>query len=129
MRYAIIGSRTFNDYEKFKESVDPHLPYITQIISGGATGADSLASDYTKEHNIPILVFKPEWDKYGRSAGFIRNKLIVQSSDIVVAFWDMKSNGTKHSLMYAEKLKIKTIIIDFDPEYKQIEKGIDLWQM
>lgn len=129
MRYAIIGSRTFLDYEKFKKSIDPHLPYITQIISGGAVGADSLASDYANEHDIPLLVFKPDWINNGIGAGFIRNKSIVQSSDIVLAFWDMKSNGTKHSLIYAKKLKIKTIVINIETKIRQIEKGIDLWQI
>lgn len=77
MRYAIVGSRTFLDYEKFKISIDPHLPYIKQIISGGANGADSLAARYATENNIPLLVFEADWINNGKSAGMIRNKLIV----------------------------------------------------
>lgn len=112
MRYAIIGSRTFLDYEKFKLSINPHLPYISQIISGGANGADSLASRYAIENNIPLLVFKADWDKYHKKAGMIRNKSIVRSSDILIAFWDMQSTGTKHSLSYAEKMNVRAIVID-----------------
>ena len=87
--------------------------YISQIVSGGAKGADSLAARYANEKGIPLVVFLPVWDKYGKRAGFVRNKEIVKASDIVICFWDGQSRGTKHSIDYAEKLNIKTIIITF----------------
>ena len=47
---------------------------------------------------INRIIFLPDWDKYGKSAGFIRNKLIINEADMVVAFWDGKSKGTKNSI-------------------------------
>jgi len=109
MKVAVIGSRSFNDYDKMKSILDDME--ITTIVSGGAIGADSLGAYYAKKHNIPTLIFKPDWDKHGKAAGFIRNKLIINSSDVVVAFWDGESKGTKHSIDIANKLSKEVIII------------------
>lgn len=111
MIYGVIGSRTFFDYDLVKNVLDKHI--ISKIVSGGAEGADSLASRYALENGIQLLEHIPFYNKYGRSAPFVRNKLIVQDSEIIIAFWDMKSNGTKHSLEYAKKLNKKSIIIPF----------------
>ena len=101
MRVAVIGSRTFTNYEKVKKVLDQLE--ISLIVSGGAKGADSLAECYAVENSIETLIFEAEWDKYGRSAGYIRNVDIVNSSDIILAFWDGKSKGTLHSINFAKK--------------------------
>ena len=44
-----------------------------------------------------------DWQRYGRGAGPIRNKQIVESADLVIAFWDGKSNGTRSALAHAER--------------------------
>jgi len=100
MKLAIVGSRDFNDYE-FLKRIIAHHP-CTQIISGGARGADALAKRYATEHGIPIQECMPNWEVYGKSAGFLRNEQIVKACDELVAFWDGKSRGTKHSLTLAE---------------------------
>ena len=126
MRYAVIGSRTFADYGLLSSVLNKH--FISQIVSGGARGADSLAARYALEKNILLLEFIPNYPKYGKSAPFVRNKQIVQSADITVAFWDMKSNGTRHALEYSTKLNKKTIIVSFDSEI-HIDKEFNLWQI
>ena len=100
MKLAIVGSRDFNNYEFLKKIVDFHP--CTQIISGGARGADTLARQYAIEHGIPFKEFFPDWDTHGKSAGFLRNEQIVQACDELVAFWDGKSRGAKHSITLAE---------------------------
>lgn len=114
MKIAVIGSRTFNDYNLLEKELNifrAHLN-INQIISGGAKGADSLAEKYAKNKKIETLIFKPDWKKYGRGAGFVRNKLIIENCDYVVAFWDKKSKGTKNSLETAKKLNKGITIIE-----------------
>lgn len=100
-KMGIIGSRTFNNYKYMKEILDSFS--FSEIVSGGAKGADSLARRYAEEKNIPITEILPEWDKYGKSAGFKRNKLIIDQSDAIVAFWDGVSRGTAHSISLARK--------------------------
>lgn len=103
-RYAIVGSRNFNNWRFFRKSLRPFKDNMEMIISGGATGADDLAEKYAHKHNIPIKIFLPDWQKYGRAAGPKRNRLIVENSDIVIAFWDGKSPGTKSSIDIAKEL-------------------------
>ena len=100
-RIAVIGSRDFNDYERLKAVVIPHLP--ARLISGGAKGADALAERLATEQELPIDVIPADWERYGRGAGPIRNKQIVESADLVIAFWDGKSRGTRSALAHAER--------------------------
>jgi len=111
MKLAIIGSRTFSDFWTLEKWVFKFNPI--KIISGGAIGADSLAEEYAKKENIIFEIFKPEWDKYGKSAGFIRNQQIIDACDIVLAFWDGKSKGTQDSINKAKLAKKPTFIVYF----------------
>lgn len=114
MNIAIIGSRNFTDYELMSSTIlsyfiENELNKIT-IVSGGAKGADTLAEKFAMENHLEITVFKPDWKKFGKRAGFLRNTIIIENSDIVFAFWDSISNGTKDSIEKAEKLNKKVIL-------------------
>ena len=113
MKVAVVGSRTFTDYILLKETLDKLYPNIQLIVSGGAQGADSLAEKYAQEEGIPTLIIYPEWKKYGKAAGFVRNKDIVGAGDILVAFWDGASKGTKDSIDFAKKLDKRIILVAF----------------
>lgn len=108
-KIAVIGSRTFDDYDRLEGVLLPWLP--ATIISGGAKGADTLAERFARDHGQPITVIKPDWEQFGRGAGPIRNRAIVDAADLIIAFWDGKSRGTLSALNYA-KGKGKTVIID-----------------
>jgi len=103
MDIAIVGTRTFDDYKFMCEKLKPHKKFIAKIISGGAKGADSLAEKYAKENKIDIIIHRANWSTYGRLAGPIRNKLIVNDCEVLMAFWDGKSKGTKNSIDLAKK--------------------------
>ena len=113
MKVAIIGSRTFLDYNFLEETLLKVKDRITEIVSGGAKGADSLAEKFANKYNIPTKIFLPDWDTYKKAAGFIRNTQIIEYCDVVVAFWDGKSRGTMDSVKKAEKLGKKVKIIRF----------------
>jgi hypothetical protein len=109
LRLAIVGSRTFKNFKRFKEILDKlrgNGLKVSRITSGGAIGADSLAEKYAKQNDIPLHIYKPDWDKYGKRAGFIRNHEIVDNSDFLIAFWNGVSKGTQHSIMLAEQKQI-----------------------
>lgn len=104
MKVAIIGSRSLIDID-----IEKYVPENTDtIISGGAKGIDSLAQEYAELHNIPTIIFEPEYRKYGKIAPIIRDKQIVQAADIVIAIWDGKSKGTRFTLEYANKIGKRT---------------------
>jgi hypothetical protein len=113
---AIIGSRTFTDYNYFFNKIK-HLKF-EKIISGGASGADSLAKKFALENKIPFLEIPANWEKFGKSAGFIRNVDIIDQAEVVIAFWDGKSKGTSHSIQLAKK-KNKEVLI-----FRYLEKKL-----
>jgi hypothetical protein len=102
MKIAFVGSRGFSDKELVKmktiEYLSNHGLPINEFISGGAIGVDTWAQEIAQWLTVKCTIFKPNWDKHGKSAGFIRNKLIIDSADHVIAFWDGKSKGTKSSI-------------------------------
>lgn len=116
MKLAIVGSRAFNDYGLLVDTILDFmcpLDFITEIISGGAKGADTLGNNFADNNGIESTIYRPEWDKYGKSAGFIRNQTIIDNCDMVLAFWDGKSRGTADTIEKAKKAKKPTFLIYF----------------
>lgn len=110
MYIAIVGSREYSQLDKVRDYVDA-LSVDDHVISGGARGVDSAAVTAAKRRGLKSTVYHAEWDRYGRSAGFKRNILIVNDADKLVAFWDGKSRGTQHSIDLATKKGIPVEII------------------
>ena len=101
MKVAVIGSRglSIDNLEKF-------IPEnCTEIVSGGAIGIDECAANYARKSRIKLIEFKPEYSMYRKNAPLVRNRKIVDYSDIVLAFWDEKSRGTKYVIDYCKKIK------------------------
>ena len=117
---AIVGSRTISDYKIVKTVLDKifNPQNIKQIVSGGAIGVDSLARRYANQNELNLIEFLPEWQKYGKSAGFRRNDDIVYNADCLIAFWDGKSKGTLNSVSTAMKRGIPTLTINTSRVYK-----------
>lgn len=124
MKIAIVGSRGFNNYQLLVATVrsfikEQNIVVSPTIISGGAQGADSLAEQFAKDNNYPLVVFPAEWDKYGKSAGYRRNVQIIDTCDVCFAFWDGKSKGTKMDIdLCHSKHKPCFVIMYLDSQQK-----------
>lgn len=115
MKIAFIGSREFKDkkfveskveeylYEGWVDFVSKEIP--NELVSGGAKGVDSWAESVGRNIGAICWIYPADWLKYGKSAGYIRNELIIKEADEIVAFWDGESKGTKHSIDLAIKYK------------------------
>jgi hypothetical protein len=116
MKVIIAGSRKFNDLDLLTEELDRFhsLNKITEVVCGGAKGADQLGEDWALSRNIPVKVFWPNWDKFGRSAGPIRNKEMGDYADSLIAFWDGKSRGTKNMIEYMTRLHKLVKIVKYE---------------
>lgn len=119
-RIVIAGSRGFEDYPLLKEKLDQILetePEPVELVSGHAEGADRLAERYAAERGLAIHVVKPDWKRFGRAAGPIRNRQMLeyalQARPLVLAFWDGKSKGTKNTIETAKKLGIPAEVVSF----------------
>ena len=106
IKLLIVGSRSIEDFDLLG-----YIPPETDlIISGGASGIDSIAERFADKHKISKLVLRPQYKIYGRGAPLKRNEMMVDLSDTVLLVWDKKSKGTKHTLEYA-KSKNKLVIL------------------
>ena len=110
MKVAVVGSRNLTI-----NNLGDYLPEdTTEIISGGARGIDRCARAYAKSHNIKLTEFLPEYERYGRSAPLKRNLQIIRYADMVLAFWDGKSNGTRFVIENCKKenipIKVFTVV-------------------
>ena len=91
---------------------------ITEVVSGGANGADKIGESWAIMNKIPIKQFLPDWEKYGRGAGIIRNREMGDYADALIAMWDGKSGGTSYMIAYMRKLNKPVEIISV-PKYKK----------
>lgn len=103
MRVIVCGSRTFQDKEYIFNVLDTFKDQITGIISGRAKGADDISIDWAINNSIKYYSFIANWEKYGKSAGMIRNKqmfseLSKDTQGMLIAFWDGESVGTKNMI-------------------------------
>ena len=88
MKVLICGSRNINDPKVVSEAVEQSGMNATEIISGGARGVDTLARYYAQSNGIEFTEYLAEWDRFGKKAGYLRNIVMVNDADAVIAIWD-----------------------------------------
>lgn len=117
-RVIIAGTREFDNYSLLRKKIDNILsekkknPYIKiEVVSGTAKGADRLGEKWARENDIYVKQFPANWNKYGSSAGYRRNVDMVEYSDALIAFWNGRSKGTKHTIELATKKNILCRVI------------------
>lgn len=115
VKIIIAGGRTFNDYNGLRRACDIVCREFDpiEIVSGTARGADQLGEKYAKDRGYGIKQFPADWDKYGNSAGYKRNKQMAGYANILIAFWDKKSKGTEHMIDIAEENELMVFIINY----------------
>ena len=126
LKIAIVGSRKLLDYDKFKQAVDEAIPKLEigiehfrdvefgniEIVSGGATGVDTLARKFAENNKLNFTEFPADWTKYGKAAGPIRNQQIAEYADFCIAIYYKEiSRGTKNCVLCFEDLSKKTVVM------------------
>jgi len=109
---GVVGTRKWDDWGRFSEVIEAIveefelLAYDIEFVSGGASsGADSLIRDWAEQEHYELKEHRPQYELYGRyEAPKRRNTLIVDDCDLLVAFWNGRSRGTKDSI---DKAKAK----------------------
>lgn len=103
MKVIIAGSRDYHDYDMLLQTIQESGFTITEVVSGMASGVDQLAIRYAKENNLPLHEYWAEWDFYGKAAGPIRNRLMADYADALIAIHTNNSSGTKNMIEEATK--------------------------
>ncbi|TMD87960.1 MAG: DUF2493 domain-containing protein [Chloroflexi bacterium] len=95
MKVAIVGSRRFPDPQRVSDYVNS-LPPRASIITGSASGVDAAATKAARAKGIPVQVVPASFDELAdASKSAARNQRLVDACDILVAFWDGSSKGTR----------------------------------
>lgn len=125
MKVIIAGSRNYKDNKFIFSELDKILTQeyfheygedngnilCDEIISGGARGVDTCSKHYAIYNKVKYREFKADWKTHGKSAGPIRNEEMAKEGDMLIAFWDGRSKGTKDMIDRAFKNKLKIYII------------------
>jgi hypothetical protein len=93
-----FGGLNFRHHNLLNQSLTKVKSPISEVVCGMATGADNAGRVWAQNRKIVVREFPAEWDRYGRSAGMIRNKQMAEYADALVAFWDGQSRGTKNMI-------------------------------
>lgn len=117
VRMMITGGRDFEDREKayrrldrVRKSLDEDGLIVTGLVHGGARGADRIGRDWAVQRGLQEYCFKPDWEKYGKRAGFIRNEQMLESTPAPVVVVAMEGgNGTRHAIREALKRAITVV--------------------
>ena len=119
MKVLVCGGRKYSDYNTVSEVLDAQIfehfgdyPYQNvTIIQGEAKGADKLGKLFAQARSCDLESYPADWDKYGKSAGFIRNKQMLEEGkpDLVVAFPGGK--GTQMMVDIAVKAGVKIVLV------------------
>lgn len=108
MKLIICGGR---DYELSAAAYDKlwNIHGVTEVVSGGATGADACGEFWARVSHVPVKRFPADWGFHGKAAGPIRNRQMAEYADAVALF----KGGKGTANMRAEAERAGLIIYDF----------------
>ena len=114
MRLLVCGSREYENWTRIDFELSNLLRKPTVIIHGAAPGVDTLAGIWARRNNILEEVYPADWETYGKAAGPIRNKKMLDEGkpDVVMGFLSKDSKGTKNMIEQAKKAGVPCIIHD-----------------
>ena len=133
LRVLGCGSRDFKEYdyvhneqgiaEQMLAYLDKNIytkllqyeGYDIEIVEGCARGADTYFRGFAGRHNIACEHFAADWERFGKSAGYIRNAEIVEylrqpDSQFTICLWDGVSKGTRSTINMCIKYNVPTYV-------------------
>lgn len=113
MKLVIFGSR--NCYPTIAE-IDYAVEIfgftsVVMVVCGMADGADRSGKLWAEHHGLGVIPFPAEWDKYGKRAGFIRNKEMAKCADAGLGFWKGESGGTANMTAQLVLLRKRVVLV------------------
>lgn len=115
-RILVCGSRLWKDLEPIRLVLSQHNPADTVVIHGAARGADRIAGMLASIQGFRVESYPADWDRYGRAAGMIRNRQMLDTGiDTVYAFPIGESRGTWGCINEARRRGIEVVVYRGEP--------------
>jgi hypothetical protein len=116
VRVIVSGSRNWDDEKAVHRALDRQYakhqksgsdkPFV--VVHGNAKGADTHAKNWAMKRGVAHEPHPADWARYGRSAGPVRNKQMVDAgADAVLAFPKPGGRGTQDLMNRASKAGIR----------------------
>ena len=101
VKVAIVGSRHFPELERVRTFVGS-LPADATVVTGGASGVDAAAGEAARERQLGLIKLPPRFEESSDpGASARRNQQLVDAAEVLVAFWDGESAGTRKTVQRA----------------------------
>jgi hypothetical protein len=128
VKTIIAGTRTLSDALIVESAINLFYQSgleITEVVSGGASGVDSLGEQWAERNGVRVRRFPADWNKHGRAAGPIRNKQMAEYAEALLLIWDGKSRGSASMKREAEAAGLAICEITVEPTPAQAERSDD----
>jgi predicted polyphosphate/ATP-dependent NAD kinase len=111
MRALVCGGRDYSDAITLFRVLDQWHKPVTVVIQGDARGADTLAAQWALSRKIKQLPFPADWKGFGKNAGAIRNRQMIEEGkpDLVIAFPGGKGTTNMINQAISEKLPVYSV--------------------
>ena len=132
MRVIIAGSRSVTQ-DQVNEAFArcPWASSVTCVVSGGARGADKYGEVLAANLGIQVEIYQPEWSRYGKQAGPVRNREMARNAEGLIAIWDGLSRGTENMINLAKKAGIRIYVLQTSNDeiisFDAVGKVADAW--
>lgn len=110
MKTIIAGSRDGITQRDVDEAAKMCGWSIASVVSGTARGVDQMGEAVAKRMRVPVHRYPADWNAHGRAAGHIRNALMADNAEALIAVWDGKSRGTLNMINTAKKKGLKVYV-------------------
>jgi hypothetical protein len=116
MKLLVCGGRDYTHYDIMKEELSfiCFMHDVTEVIHGGARGADMLGDRFAKERGLNVTSFKAQWDKDGKRTGYIRNQIMLEVGQPDIAAVFPGGKGTNHMYQLIDNEFWRGRIIEYD---------------
>jgi hypothetical protein len=113
-RILVTGDTKFNNYFLAYQKLKELIPERSIIVTGASEGVDLIAEIYADTEGFVHEPYPIDWNTYGKSAAYIRNKELIRMCRHAVIFWDGRDEKTKRLIDSYNERKGKPVVIEYE---------------
>ena len=117
-KVIISGIRTCNMREPVTLEIEKFISEIgnvSEIVTGGSTGIETIAKEYAGEMKIKSKEILPDWEADLNAAGMIRDSKLADYGSHLLVLSDNVSKGCNNLILEAERNNLFIKIVNLFP--------------